>query len=62
MEFILKELSYILITILCFITYNAYYFNSKEVSIIRNFIFMEEPFFTSRILIHIREISETLII
>jgi len=50
LEFILKELSYIFITILYIVNYNSYYFNSKEVSITCNFIFMVKSFYL-RILI-----------
>jgi len=49
LEFILKELSYIFITMIYIVNYNSYYFNSKEVSITCNFI-MAESFYL-RILI-----------
>lgn len=44
MEFILKEFSYIFITMLYILNYNSYYFNFEEVSITCNFLFMVEFF------------------
>ena len=61
-EFIFKQLSYIFITILCIIFYNAYYFNSKEVSIIYNITFMKEFFNTKILIFASKRIFEAIIV
>jgi len=62
LEFILKKLSYIFITMLYVVNYNSYYFNSKEVSITCNFIFMAESFYLRILFSQVRDIWEAIIV